>query len=201
MSEQVLVVKRSEIEEFIKDKPKDVLTDMINDLYQILLNKSFFMERELAENDTTHKQIIPYVGIRNGDKVFFLKRFKKQGEARLHGKLSIGIGGHINPIDTEEDDADLSGLDVLEKAMYREISEEVSIEGSTGEPKIIGFINDDTNDVGQVHLGLLFFLELPHDKVTVKETEMMEGKWATIEEVLNDYEKLESWSQLAVKLL
>ena len=61
--------------------------------------KGFFVERRWAEHDSSFKQVIPYTVVTHGDEVLLLKRLEQGGEARLHGKLSIGVGGHINPVD------------------------------------------------------------------------------------------------------
>src|SRR5262245_26677858 len=110
----------------------------------------FFVERRAAEQDSSWKQVIPYVVVRRGDALLLLERKKKQGEARLHGKLSIGVGGHINPVD----DGGAGGGDVLLEGLRRELDEELDVQGAL-DVRAAGFLNDDSTDVGAVHYGLV----------------------------------------------
>ena len=98
--EKVLVVRRSlfdEIGEF-----HGILTGDIDPAIARLLEPEnhFFMDRGTAEEDPSHKQLIPYCVFRCGDKILHYTRGKAGGESRLHAKISVGVGGHINPIDT-----------------------------------------------------------------------------------------------------
>ncbi len=103
------------------------------------------------------------------------RRLKKGGEARLHGLMSIGVGGHINPVD------DVDRENVLLRGLERELDEEVEIEHRGGLHPV-GFINDDTNGVGSVHLGLCYTLPV-EGEVRVRETEKLEGGWTTAAEL------------------
>ena len=78
----------------------------------------FFMDREEAEADPTHKQLIPYLVVRSGDRVLCYTRGKSGGESRLHAKMSIGIGGHIN-------DGDAHAEHLNEGAYLRAIEREL----------------------------------------------------------------------------
>src|SRR5207253_6308548 len=97
MTEQVMVVERSELGRYIENRKFDLLRDDLDDILEIISAKHFFIDRPTAEQSPQYKQIIPYVVIRHGDSYFLLQRTSKQTEARLHHKLSIGVGGHINP--------------------------------------------------------------------------------------------------------
>jgi len=155
--------------------------------------RGFFGERSYLENDSSFKQIIPYTLFSRGDDIFLLRRFAAQGESRLHNKLSIGVGGHVNPVDKSDS--------ILETACVREITEELSIEESYN-PVPVGIINDESNAVGSVHFGVVHHVRLAKGLVTVRETEMMEGKFVPIEEVkqmsLDPSCSMESWSSLIV---
>lgn len=132
--EQVLVVDRKALEAQLGS---DVfITENIAAIRQFILDNHFFLAREKAEYDNTVKQIIPYVILQRGDAYFLLRRLKKQTEARLHDKLSLGVGGHINP--TEE-----MAEDPLEAGLRRELAEEVSITDITS-LTCIGLINETT---------------------------------------------------------
>jgi len=156
----------------------------------------FFVERRFAEEDPSLQQIIPYVIMRRGDEILLLRRSKAGGDARLHDKLSIGVGGHVNPPDAEHDD-------LIGACARREIDEEVEV---TGEFSItpIGAINDDSNPVGAVHFGLVFEAQLPADgDVRVRETELLEARWTRLDELLRldaDADaNLETWSGLIAR--
>ena len=189
--ESVLTVKRTLIEKFIPQA--GVSTKNTAAVVDIILSGHEFIDRPAAENDPTRKQIIPYVVLCRRDEVFATRRLNKGGESRLHGLISLGIGGHINP----ETDGD--GKDVLSSGLWREVSEEVDII-SRGALNARGMINDDTNDVGRVHLGMLFTLEVDGE-VTVRETEKLEGFWIPRKELQSKLSEMETWSQLVVKAL
>lgn len=189
--ENVLTVKRELIAQYLPEK--GITSENCDKVIDIILGNHEFIPRPDAENDPSKKQIIPYVVLCSGDKVFVTRRLKKGGEARLHGLLSLGVGGHINP-ETDGNDSD-----VLHRGMMREISEEVNIT-TYGELSARGLINDDTTEVGSVHLGLFFIMEVSGE-VTVRETEKLEGFWVDRSELpaLND--QMESWAQFAASVL
>src|SRR3954462_13306888 len=117
---------------------------------------NFFLSRAKAENDPSHKQIIPYALITHGDKVLHYVRGKKAGEQRLVAKGSIGIGGHMN--DTDE------SLFAFDEAAYRagverEVNEEIKLQTQFTD-RIVALLNDDSNEVGQVHLGIVHVFEV-----------------------------------------
>ena len=154
--------------------------------------RGFFVERRHAEEDSTLKQIIPYTLIvRGDDEVLLLRRSKAGGDARLHDKLSIGAGGHINPPDAE------AGGDVIESCAMREIEEELAFDGPCA-PRAVGVINDDSNPVGSVHFGVVHVARL--DEVRVRETELLSAEFisrARLRQMAaDDSVNLESWSRL-----
>ena len=127
-----------------------------------------FMPRPDAEQDPSHKQLIPYVLIKCGEKYLTYVRGKRAGETRLVGNRSIGIGGHINPVDNE---VPLFGVDykeIYENAVLREVDEEINITGSRSD-RIVALLNDDTNEVGAVHLGVVHVLTVDNENVTRNE--------------------------------
>lgn len=190
MTEQVLVVKREKIEQYI-DGRNGLIRDNTEKLLDIIMNEHEFLPRPEAEERPDFKQIIPYVILLRGDKVFVTRRLNKGGEARLHGKISIGVGGHINPADEEGN--------LLLRGLWREIHEEVALD-KHGELVSCGFINDDTNSVGSVHLGACFTLRVEGD-VSVRETEKLEGLWMTLPELKSNYDNMETWTQIALEVL
>ena len=150
----------------------------------------FFVERRHAEKDPSMKQVIPYALFERDGGIFLMRRLPRGGEARLHGKLSVGVGGHINPVDGAED--------ALAAGLRREVEEEVEVEG-TWEAVPAGILNDDTTAVGSVHFGLVYRVR-PSGSVRVRERDALEGSFAPRAEVLRllreERERFESWSAL-----
>ncbi len=187
--EKVLVVKTDKLAKFISGKT-GLLTADREEMLDIIVNHHEFMDRPAAEEDPSYKQIIPYVVLTQNGQVFTTRRLNKGGESRLHGKLSIGIGGHINPVDETD------RRSVLMKGLERELDEEVYIQ-RRGQLVPRGFINDDGNGVGAVHLGLCFSMEV-EGEVSVKETEKLSGAWLSLQELKSEYDNMETWSQIAL---
>lgn len=187
MTEQVMVVERERIGAFLPEK--GLLPGDADEIYEIILDAYFFLDRPTAEVSPQYKQIIPYVLIRNEQSFYLLQRTKNQTEARLHDKFSIGIGGHINP-----DTPDI--MDGLQK----ELEEEVCVAGDY-DLTFAGILNDDTTEVGRVHLGIVYILDAAGRDVTVRETENMVGRWATLPELAAVHERMETWSQIAYDAL
>ena len=96
--EEVLVVKTEKLLPFIQGRI-GLITEGREELLRLLIAEHSFLPRPEAEQDPGYRQIIPYVLLCRGEKVFATRRLNKGGEARLHGKVSVGIGGHINPVD------------------------------------------------------------------------------------------------------
>ena len=157
----------------------------------------FFLERRKAEQDSSFKQIIPYMAIKKDDQVMLLERSDKQGEARLHGKRSIGIGGHINPVDVD-------AADILLEGLRREVQEELHVDGSL-DYRVAGFLNDDSSDVGSVHFGLVVVADASNAQVSIRETDMMDGRFVARSELVDlhaaEPDRFETWSALLVERL
>lgn len=154
-----------------------------------------FMPRGRAEEDPTHKQLIPYVVLRCGERVFHYRRTKKGTEARLHALRSIGVGGHINPVDQRDFDGTYAA------AMLRELNEEVTL--PPGQPRLepLGLINDDATPVGQVHLGVVHILHLATPTVQPREAALADGGFSTPRELWSDAASFETWSQFVLREL
>jgi predicted NUDIX family phosphoesterase len=165
---------------------------------QRIRDHGFFLERRHAELDSSFKQVIPYVLMTHGDEVLLLQRKATGGESRLHGKLSIGVGGHVNPIDGVE------GADVLDAGCRRELEEELVIDTPfTLEPR--GVINDESGDVGSVHFGLVAVARCETPDVTIRETDQLEGSFVSREALkelaAKEGDRFETWSSLIIERL
>jgi len=146
-----------------------------------------FLDRPAAEEDAAFKQLIPYVVVRDGELVYLMERTAAGGDPRLHGKASIGVGGHLNPVD--------EGKDPLADGLRREWSEELVTDW---EPafRLVGLLNDDTNPVGSVHLGVVFEVDAAGRGVEVRERDKLTGRFAALAEVRAAWDRMETWSRL-----
>src|SRR5215207_5494275 len=132
-----------------------------------------FLPRSQAEDDPSFKQLIPYVVLKYRDQIFCYTRGQAGGEKRLRALRSIGIGGHINPIDHA------SGEHPYRLGMLREVTEEVILDTPYRET-CLGFINDDSLPVGQVHLGIVHLFELEEPKVQRREAGITQAGFGSI---------------------
>jgi predicted NUDIX family phosphoesterase len=185
MSEEVMVVATEELRPFFN---ATLIRDRADELLELIADRHTFIDRDLAERSPEWRQIIPYVVIRHGDETFALTRTTKQTEARLHRKLSLGVGGHVNP-----------GHSLLE-GLQKELDEEVHI-GTDYAMEFVGIINDDSTDVGRVHLGVVYVLRSSDRNVRVKETEKMTGEWLPRRDLAPLRDAMESWSQIVYDAL
>ena len=156
-----------------------------------------YLPRDKMEDDPAFKQLIPYCVFRHQTDdqtfVFNYTRGKKQGERRLHSKRSIGIGGHISTLDLGDD----SPYDV---GLNRELEEEVIIE-THYEQRCVGLINDDENDVGKVHLGIVHIFDVAEPNVRANESEIVDCGFTPVSEILEQIHEFETWSQICLRAI
>jgi predicted NUDIX family phosphoesterase len=157
-----------------------------------------FVPRSSAEEDLTLKQIIPYIVLTSGDRILHYRRGSGSGEKRLLKKRSLGIGGHIN----DEDGAG-AHFDAVayQRALLRELQEELQLPSSfqQGHIKAVALLNDDSNSVGAVHLGIVHQCTLLSEEVTAKEEAIAELGFMTHEECEARIEEFENWSQIVIR--
>jgi predicted NUDIX family phosphoesterase len=189
MPEDVLVIEKSLIQSHIPGEKACLLRDASGYIVNEIIKNQLFMKRDEAEYNFNHKQVIPYVTIRYCNDYLVLKRTKKQTEKRLHDKYSLGIGGHINPVSPEAED------NIIMQGLYRELNEEISLH-DPGELHFVGIINDESNSVSRVHLGLLYVLDVLSSGYQVLETELMTAQWVPKEKLSAYYPLFETWSQI-----
>jgi len=191
MTERVLVLRRESVPggcDFSGLRPADDLAA----LRQAVKRHGRYLDRPTAEGDPAFKQLIPYVVLRDRASVFLMERTDAGGDARLHGKASIGVGGHLNPVDRGEDPL-LAGL-------RREWAEELA---AVWEPefRLVGLLNDDSNPVGAVHLGVVFTVDAVGRAVEVREDDKLAGRFVSVAEVFAAGDRLETWSRLVAGAL
>lgn len=182
--ERVFVVPRSAV--IRGDGWLGIRTDGAAGLLDAISTSGRFEPRPMMETDPTFKQIIPYLVLRDGDRIFLMKRTRAGGDARLHDRYSIGVGGHLNP----GDGGILGGL-------AREWREELEADFMP-EFEFAGLLNDDTVDVGRHHLGIVYLAEAAGRPVGVRETDKLSGSFEEIEAARAVYDLMETWSQLVL---
>lgn len=195
-NENVLVVKRELFDELgsfqgLDFESKKYLSAILS------RGNNFFIPRHEAENDPAYKQIIPYALIAFEQTVLHYVRGKKAGEQRLVAKGSIGIGGHMN-----ETDESLFAMDeqAYRAGVEREVNEEIKID-SPFEDRIVALLNDDSTEVGCVHLGIVHVFKLKEPKVQKREAMITGLTFLTKEELMARRESLETWSQICLDSL
>jgi predicted NUDIX family phosphoesterase len=142
-----------------------------------------------VEDDPSFQQLIPYVVVLDRGRVFLMRRLRTGGDTRLHDRYSIGVGGHIGPEDGG-----------LEGGLVREWTEELVADWAP-DFRFVGLLNDDTDPVGAVHLGVVYTVEAAGRPIAVRETHKLEGRWATLAEADALGDRLETWSRLVLEHL
>lgn len=164
-------------------------TDGVAAFLDVVARHGRFEPRDVMERDPSHKQLIPYLVLRDGPRYFLMRRSRAGADARLHDRWSIGVGGHLNP-----GDEDLAG------GLLREWHEELVTDFTPGfQP--VALLNDETTEVGAVHLGIVFLADAAGRPVVVRETHKLTGRFATVTEVLNVVDDLETWSRLVFEAI
>ena len=195
-NENVLVVRRELFDELgsfqgLNFDPEKYLKAILS------RGSNFFIPRPEAETNPAYKQIIPYALISFENTVLHYVRGKKAGEQRLIAKGSIGIGGHMN-----ETDESLFAMDeqAYRAGVEREVNEEIKID-TPFEDRIVALLNDDSTEVGRVHLGIVHIFKLKEPKVEKREAMITGLSFLIKEELILRRESLESWSQICVDAL
>ena len=197
--EQVLVIERKVLEQ------AGMFQGLIFDV-QRYLDKLFvpgvprFIPRPQAEADPGYKQIIPYVIMSCDGKYLSYVRGRRAGEARLTGLRSIGIGGHINPIDADNSSLFAYLYENYLTAVQREVAEEVSVEAGHSDT-IVALLNDDSTEVGSVHLGIVHHWILDSPSVNRREQVITQMAFMSPAELREVRDSMETWSQLCLELL
>src|SRR6266480_3213142 len=180
LNENVLVIRRNLFDQLgsfqgLNFAPEKYLTALLS------RGNNFFFPRAQAENDPAYKQIIPYVLLAFQNRMLYYVRGKKAGEQRLVAKGSIGIGGHMN-----EGDESLFAWDeqAYRAGVEREVNEEIKID-TPFQDRVVALLNDDTTDVGRVHLGIVHIFKLKEPKIEKREAMITGLTFLTKEELVS----------------
>ena len=195
--EQVLVIERKVLEQV--GMFQGLTFDVANYLREFFVQGvPRFMPRSQVEENPAYKQLIPYVLMSYQDKYLSYIRGRRAGEARLVGNRSIGIGGHINPVDWTLFSAEL--YKTYLEAVEREVAEEVSVETSHTD-RVVALLNDESNEVGSVHLGIVHHWVLDAPNVSKREQMITQMAFMTPAELHEVRDTLETWSGLCLTQL
>jgi predicted NUDIX family phosphoesterase len=164
-------------------------TTGMREVLEVIERTGRFEPRDAMEHDPAFKQVIPYLVLRDGPRYFLMRRSRGGGDDRLHERHSIGVGGHMNPGDRN-----------LDGGLRREWAEELDAD-FVPEFRLVGLLNDDTTDVGAVHLGVVYVADAAGRRVKIRETDKLTGEFVDREEVAAVAEHLETWSKLVFEQL
>lgn len=189
--EQILVVQRAHLFANEADAWQGIRRTQTDTFINLIYAQQEFKPRSAMELDPTYKQIIPYMIFQSEDRYFLMQRRATASEKRLQNKYSLGIGGHVRQ-------EDVVGANLMDWAR-REFHEEIAYNGNLN-VTTLGILNDDTNEVGRVHLGLVLLLQGDSSEIAIK-SELKSGQLLTLGECATYYDQLESWSQCVLTLL
>ena len=164
-------------------------TDDLDPFVAALERDGRYERRAEMERDPSFKQVIPYLVLRDGERFFLMQRTAAGGDPRLHGRYSIGVGGHLNP----GDGGVLGGL-------RREWAEEL-VADFVPDFRLVGLLNDDTTEVGAVHLGAVYVGDAAGRSVAIRETDKLSGSFVSAGDVAAVADRLETWSHLVFEFL
>lgn len=187
LHERVLVVPTYEIDKLV-DKQTGVIKVSLEKIREVIESKGRFILRDFAEYDESFRQVIPYVVMKNNEKILLLRRTERQGEKRLHNKYSVGVGGHVRFEDG------LQPWQAFMNGMQREINEEVKVK--IMDLQYIGLINDVASSVSRVHVGLLYTAQVLFEGLN--EPDMFDYTWKSLDEFAEIEKNLEGWSYLTI---
>jgi predicted NUDIX family phosphoesterase len=187
MTEQVLVVPRDALPDAAGWY--GLRTDGLAEFAALVAREGRLLPRPEMEVDPSHKQIIPYLVLRDGPRYFLMQRTRAGADARLHDRYSIGVGGHLNP-----------GDDGLDGGLRREWAEEL-VADFVPSFELVALLNDDTTEVGAVHLGAVYVADAGSRTVAIRETEKLTGSFVDPDDVAAVADRLETWSRLVFEFL
>jgi predicted NUDIX family phosphoesterase len=168
---------------------RGVRTSHLPELLEAIEHGGRYELRDAMERDPAFKQVIPYLVLRDGERYFLMRRSRGGRDERLHDRYSIGVGGHLNPGD--------GGLD---GGLLREWAEELEAD-FVPEFRLVGVLNDDTTDVGSVHLGVVYVADAAGRPVAIREIDKLTGQFVVPAAVADVAADLETWSQLVFEQL
>lgn len=198
--EKVFVVPFSQTEDIL-DGFHPITEKAYDKLVDVILPKGKFILRSDAEEDMTFQQIIPYVLVTDEAREKFFATRRIKGESRLLGRLSLGIGGHINPCDWRSANSAFfqTHREMVLRGMAREIREEMTGLEHVRKPRPYGTVRD-LGSFTPDHVGIVFtMVAAKPEEIGIRETDTLEPLWMTKRDLVQNYEKFESWAQMLIE--
>jgi predicted NUDIX family phosphoesterase len=193
LEELVFAIPSKKLWKLINYKESGLIIEKAEVLKKIIQNGLFHKRSELEENPS-FKQIIPYAIISNEESFYLFKRLSGQVDKRLHNKLTLGVGGHMNPIASKKLNEDYP-IHELKREFFEELKQ---LDGcKIDKIEFIGFINDDTIPVGKHHMGILYHIHLSNKNLIINEKDKMTADWRDKHELAEFYEGMETWTKIA----
>lgn len=169
---------------------------------QILKNYEFMVRWE-AEENRSYKQPIPYsIVLNENNEIFVYIRGgadSAAGDKRLHEKLSIWVWWHL-----EREEEGLSNP--LKDGLVRELEEEINLkEENITDIFPVWYINDDRNDVGEVHIWVSYLVKTQNFMPVMTDGELAQGEFMSYDTLVelskSGKYNVESWTELLIPLL
>jgi len=158
-----------------------------------------------AEKKHDLKQLVTYTAVKAGTLYLTYQRTKKSWEERLRGKYSIGIGGHVNVVDRTQlplIPSHEKTLSFMLQSARREINEEIDINaGILDEPRLICFINDDSDQVGWKHFGVVWLLRIAEPRVSPRREGVGKLTFRDLSWLRAHKYYFEKWSRLLIEYI
>ena len=175
---------------FQKEHWQGLKTEKLDYYLNLIKNNFQFRLRSEVENDSSWQQIIPYIVFNFEDKYFLYRYLKKAGEQRLKNDYILGIGGHINPIDSKVKE------EILEVGTMREWNEEIIYKGNLLERKLIGILNNERRPVEAVHLGLVYLFVGDSPEISVREKDIFKGELVALKDLAERLKTSGGWAPI-----
>ena len=153
------------------------------------------VDREICEEGSEFLQLIPYIIVfSERGRIFCYERGTAGGEDRLHAKLSIGLGGHVERMPSADESLQLVLLDEAARELHEELGVQADFGGSFSD---IVYTGATGQPVDQVHLGLVVKALVREKEIKAEAGHIEGGRFLTVAELMAPeiYDRLEPWSQ------
>ena len=179
------------------DKRKNGFSD-----YEIQGGDIIIAQRELLEKDDTYRQVLPECVFVHNGKVWAYERTEAGGEANLHGKTAVAVGGHWDLEDLVSNNSVIDLAASFEKAMNREIEEEVSLTSNIiKKRKLEKVICADDTFVDRHHVAVIYICELDGEGISANEDQLKELGFIDPQELLDGDYNNEVWTRMICEIL
>jgi len=197
MQREIMVVANKFLFENDNKETKFYYNDEVNFEEKILTNYEYMIRGD-AEKNFDYKQPIWYWVVVNEKKeIFVYKRWGSNSnawESRLHNKIAFWVWGHI-----EREDEDLENP--ISDSLVREIEEELNIsQDNIKNVKAIWYINNELDEVSQVHIWVAYLVEITNDNFDLLDWELDNWEFVSLENlekmIKSEEYNTEAWSEI-----